>query len=109
METNYKQFLITEYQQLSAFVSNAWTISYTVLTGGVIAYGFLISQIQLHRDEEVFAAMLTLVPTVLALILGQLTSAVYFFFFRMLEIASEFDVRDRSEERRVGNGSDIRG
>ncbi|MGH8594988.1 MAG: hypothetical protein ACREV3_14400 [Gammaproteobacteria bacterium] len=94
-----RDFLINEYSNLNDYVSNAWTISYAVLSGGVGLFGFLVAQVQENsaaaaHKATFYAVMLTLVPTILSLVLGQLTSAVYFFYFRMLEIAKEFEVND---------------
>jgi hypothetical protein len=90
---------INEYSNLNAYVSSAWTLSYTVLAGGIGLFGFLVTQVQENSaaaapKATLYAFMLTLVPTILSLILGQITSAVYFFYFRMLEIAKEFEVND---------------
>jgi hypothetical protein len=55
---------------------------------------FLKNSVAAAPRATLYAFMLTLVPTALSLVLGQLTSAVYFFYFRMLEIAKEFEVND---------------
>jgi hypothetical protein len=99
MTSERQDFLINEYSNLNAYVSSAWTLSYTVLSGGIGLFGFLVTQVQENSAAAVpkatlYAFMLTLVPTILSLVLGQLTSAVYFFYFRMLEIAKEFEVND---------------
>jgi hypothetical protein len=99
MTSERRDFLINEYSNLNAYVSSAWTLSYTVLAGGIGLFGFLVTQVQENSaaaapKATLYAFMLTLVPTILSLILGQITSAVYFFYFRMLEIAKEFEVND---------------
>ncbi len=99
MTSERRDFLINEYSNLNAYVSSAWTLSYTVLSGGIGLFGFLVTQVQENSaaaapKATLYAFMLTLVPTILSLVLGQLTSAVYFFYFRMLEIAKEFEVND---------------
>lgn len=100
MTSERQDFLINEYSNLNAYVSSAWTLSYTVLSGGIGLFGFLVTQVQENSvaaaapKATLYACMLTLVPTLLSLVLGQLMSAVYFFYFRMLEIAKEFEVND---------------
>jgi hypothetical protein len=94
-----RKSVINEYSNLNAYVSSAWTLSYTVLAGGIGLFGFLVTQVQENSaaaapKATLYAFMLTLVPTIMSLVLGQITSAVYFFYFRMLEIAKEFEVND---------------
>jgi hypothetical protein len=98
MTSERQDFLINEYSNLNAYVSSAWALSYTVLAGGIGLFGFLVTQVQENvaaaPKATLYAFMLTLVPTILSLVLGQITSGVYFFYFRMLEIAQEFEVND---------------
>jgi hypothetical protein len=100
MASERRDFLINEYSNLNAYVSSAWTLCYTVLSGGIGLFGLLVTQVQENSSvvaapkATLYAFMLTLVPTILSLVLGQITSAVYFFYFRMLEIAKEFEVND---------------
>jgi hypothetical protein len=96
MNEDQKTFLINEYSKLNDFMSNAWTILYSILSGGVLLFGYLAAQVASPTCEEkhFYAMMLALVPTVLSLVLGQLNYALHFFFFRMLEIAEDFKLTD---------------
>ena len=92
MNPERREFLINEYSNLNQLVVVTWTVAYSILSGGIVLFGFLVTQVR-NRDDS-YAFMLTLAPTVLSLVLGQLTYAGYFCYFRMLEIAKEFEVRD---------------
>jgi hypothetical protein len=45
MDNNKKDFMLSEYTQLNGFVSNAWTILFSILTGSIILYGYLVISI----------------------------------------------------------------
>ena len=100
--TEQKDFLVNEYSNLNRYVSNAWTIKYSILSGGVIIFGSLLSQaitvetstVETSKEQKLYALMLPLVPTVLSLILGQLTFATYLFCFRMSKIAQRLKIDD---------------
>ncbi len=49
-----EKFLIAEYQELSRFINTGWTISYTVLTSGVIFY---VALFQIERHLRCFSRL----------------------------------------------------
>jgi hypothetical protein len=91
MNPDAREFLVNEYSRLSELMSTLTTIAYTILSGGVVVFGTLVGDLE---KGTVYAYMLALVPTLLAVILGQITHAIYFCYFRLLKIAEEFGVRD---------------
>lgn len=91
-----KDFLVEEYCRLNELILTGWRISYTILTGAVMLFGVLFAQVPwvTGNDFTTNAFLLILLPTVLALIFGQIISSMNMACSRQIEIADEFNIPD---------------
>ena len=111
MGPNKNDFLISEYSSLNSYVITIWTIMYTILSGVVVLYGYIVMQMYEQKSDNMvylLCIMLVLIPTVSALVFGQLMSASYFFYFRIVQISEELSVCDawriwKKAQNNVGN------
>ena len=98
MAGKHNDFVSQEYSSLYQMVLTGWTISYTLLTGGIVVFGYLIERIGRSSDvnpwPDPYACMLLTLPPILAVIVGQITTAGYLAAFRMVEIARIYKVCD---------------
>ena len=98
---NKKDFLINEYSHLSQYMNTAWTLSYTIISGGIV---ILLSVLNLSLGVPIdtgitikrilYDIVAILLPLILTVVIGQITASMYLFCLRMKNIAGKFAVND---------------